>query len=171
MNPEYIVAHHEASHAVASCLMHKPFKNVTIIPDKDTLGALTHYKVWVNPEIENRSLAISTVKAYIFICLAGPVSEDILKVKKPKSKKTIYYKCDWTDVVNMAVEICGNMEQTQALVDFMYIQTKGIIKVSWKAVRLVAKNLLEHKTLSYRKTRQLMKEAFDCGIIPDIHLL
>lgn len=79
------IAYHEAGHAVAACFVGKRFAAVTIVPGEKTLGAC-HTTPWSNfhPNLETDRRTISRLKIDIFVSLAGPVAESILRGgKKP----------------------------------------------------------------------------------------
>ena len=127
---------------------------------------------------------ISRAKEELFIRLAGPVAESIISGGKESLED--YSFSDYITVVEGAkaltmsdtsvnsMEIDDPTEFTWSLVDFMWKQTKSILwsrYKNWEAVQAVAQSLLERKTLSSRKVRQLVQEALGAGHIPKVNLV
>jgi ATP-dependent Zn protease len=154
MKPLKSIAYHEAGHAVGACLARKRFENVTIVPDEDSMGKVTH-SPWKNfhPDYKTDHKTTSRVKEAIFMILSGPVAESLFT----KKKKLTGRANDFQEAFGIASHLFGSVETTEAYVNFMWEQTKNIIQLNRGAVKAVATALLERKTLKYLEVRRIVQ--------------
>jgi ATP-dependent Zn protease len=169
-NPERAVAHHEAGHAVAACLVRIPFKTVNIIPDDETLG-MCSLVLWKDfqPGIDNSRRTTARAKAYIFVALAGQSAE--IKFLRGRILRGVDYQEDFKKAFEMALHLVGNFKVCQAYMDFVSEQTKAIIAYYWIPIQAVAKTLLRQKTLQRREVLHLIRNAWGTDSIPPINLV
>ena len=158
MKSKEAIAYHEAGHSVATCLAHKRFRIVTILPDEESMGKCITVE-WKNfhPDYETNRRTRYRIKADIFMLLAGPCAE----YKYVGGRKPVYSVEDYQEAQELASYLCGSQEEADAYVEFMWEQTKNIISLdwNWKAIIAVANALLGQKTLKYFKTRHLIRKA------------
>jgi len=160
-----VSAYHEAGHCVAACLVHKRFRLVTIIPEKEYLGKFVPDKM---ARMDIASADIKSCKAWIFIGLAGLFAESKF-VNPNKINKLPPSHPDLDTVTNIADRLCWSFEERNAYLKFMWIRTKNIIEKYWKAVQAVAQVLINRKILHYKETQQIIKKALGYDIIPQIY--
>ncbi len=156
---EIVVAYHEAGHAVAYWVLHRPLLHVTIIPDNDCLG---HVKGGPIPVFGSQGFPGSwdaLVRDRAVIALAGPVAERLLKKEPYYTEKDVMEQLtsDDLEVLEMACEHSAAVTTLQDevceidishVLDDLLAEAIGIIRYQWGAVDAVAKELLTKKTLS-----------------------
>lgn len=168
MDMTKLIAYHEAAHAVASCLVGKRFRKVTIIPSEEFRGRC-ETKPWENfhPDYKTDSRTVRKCKANIFIDLAGLVAEAICGHKKKQGSK------DFSNAADMAGYLCGSSEEVGAFLSFMWEETYNILRLefNWKSVQVVAGSLLKKKVLRYGEVRHLILRTQDGLPIRKVDLL
>ena len=162
------VVYHEAGHAVAACFTRMRFKQVTILPDKDSLGkcSLTLWKDF-RPDVEMAHRLNPRVRAYTFVALAGVTAEEKSAGHFPR----FGFEDDQNLAYSLISKVVGSFEEEQAYVDFMRQQTKNLIEANWEAAQAVAQALLERKTLRYPEVRRLIMQALKVEVIAPVDLL
>jgi hypothetical protein len=151
------IAYHEAGHAVAHILLSVPFKVVTIKPDAARgsaghvapLAAADDMLATVSDTRQRRR-----VERHLITFCAGGAAEVLL----------------WGDCEGIAGDdvtcsiladlICHSDEEKNALFVLSEIRARTIIKAAWAGVVAVADALLEHETLTARKTRKAFWSGF-----------
>lgn len=147
------VAYHEAGHAVMHVIRDIPFERATIIPTDDFHGSVKcdtgqSIALYLNlgqNSRENRALAIGTILCY----LAGPAAEERLTGRYDEAGASH----DMREVEQIALYYSRNPER--------YIQAKmrearQVIHQNWRHVDKVAKALLEHQTVDWSTTLDLL---------------
>ena len=97
------------------------------------------------------------IEREVKIALAGLEAEKLLTGR-------YNWVCAGTDLhnaVDMATFACGSNEQTSALIKYLRICVRDQLSshVWWPCVETVAKSLLKHKRLGYRKVRSVIRET------------
>ena len=139
-----LTAYHEAGHAVMALLMGRSLKKVSIIPSQNRLGSCTIQKGRAK-QVQDK------LEAQILILLAGMVAE---------SRKSGRYNVqgasqDLRAVEQLAMARSGNPRQAQKLVHKMLDKTQHLLrnKATWSAVKVIAAELIEHKSISGRAAK------------------
>jgi hypothetical protein len=163
-------AYHEAGHAVAAFAMSKRFKKVSIIPipDDNSLGRVSGcgWNSKLNPEIDEGVRLRHLVEAQIIIFLAGPVAE----AKLTGRYNHIGASKDYAGAVSYADYVTGSSEETGAYINWLIEKTKNILSLyHWNAVELLAGELIKHREIGYKATREIIRKGLD-GDLPPLDL-
>lgn len=154
------VAYHEAGHAVMAVYCRMGLGSVSIIPGEGFLGVCKTSK---QPSLAKCDHVSSTeidrrLNKKIMVAVAGDVAESLHSGKKNPS----YAKSkDLAQAFGMANRICGDEEEAYALVDYLTISTRNVLRMEsyWDAVTALAKELLEKKKVSGRKAKAIIESA------------
>lgn len=137
-------AYHEAGHAVMALLMGRSVKKVSIVPSQNRLGACTIQKGRVK-QVQDK------LEAEMLILLAGMAAE---------GRKSGQYNLqgaaqDLRGVEKLAMARSGNNRQAQKLIHRMLDKTQHLLgeKSTWKAVKVIAAELLEGESISGRAAK------------------
>jgi len=161
-NEERDVAYHEAGHAVAAIAVGMSFKSVSIIPSESSWGRLLLRKMSdFHPDVERDRRTVNLAKKYMFAALGGPVSE------KKRGRGGGLGEGDVQEVFNMAARLCGSFEETEAYVNFTWCQVEQSVKLNWKAIRIVVRQLIKCKTLKCQEVKALIQDELS----PVLYLL
>jgi hypothetical protein len=150
-------AYHEAAHAVAHCVFGIPFKSVTIEPEDDSLGSV-QFEPRGSEDVQRDYLTADgnrlRIEREIVAYYAGPVMHERLTGES-------YSLSDVDPAARLALAVCGSIEETNAFVAWLWERTEAFIDQprNWAAIEALAKTLLEHRTLSARKARQIIRDA------------
>jgi len=144
MDSKILTAYHESGHAVMALLMGRPVKKVSIIPSQNRLGACTIQK--------GRSKQVQDkIEAEMMILLAGMAAEG----RKSGQYNVAGAAQDLRGVETLAMTRAGNVRQAQKLIHRMLDKTQHLLseKSTWKAVKVIANELLEHESISGRAAK------------------
>lgn len=88
--------------------------------------------------------------------LAGPIAESLYTKKEPYGSDEDFHK---------AIEVCyylgGGTEDVEADINCAYNKTEQLLKSKWDTVERMAKELLTHKTLSYRAAKKIIEPLLE----------
>jgi ATP-dependent Zn protease len=150
-------AYHEAGHAVASFLLHRGFRRVTIIPGEGFLGQLvmTQKPRTIHPDYETDARTELWLRREIIIDLAGPVAE---KLHTSRGNWKIGGSKDLHKAVDLASYIMGDPDEIGAYLDWLTLSTTNMLKRPdhWPIVQALAAELLERKVIGAKRARALM---------------
>lgn len=143
-------AYHEAGHAVMALLHDRPIQRVSILPDQQRLGHCEVRKGVVRPS-EDR------LEADMLILLAGPVAESVCVGGYNWQGAGM----DLQGIRRLALLRGGREVQAEKLARRMLAKAEHLLQQHghWKAVELIAAELLRTKTISGRAARHLFEAA------------
>lgn len=151
-------AYHEAGHAVASYLLRIGLKGASIIPDEDSEGRVRNYP---QPALARADYGRSApmrdrIERLVKVLLAGEITERFIS-----GKKRITIHQDHENAVSYLELLVSGDDELSAYLDLLSIQTKKMFAPPgiWLCVEVVADALIEHRTLSGRRLRAIIKEA------------
>ena len=155
MNTELeYTAYHEAGHAVASLMLGYNFRNVSITPNKDSLG-----RVLID---EIGSLGVDGLgctkkdKKLITIALAGTLAEsEYHLITRKKAITMVGTRRDYKKARVAFEKLTNNKTDDSNSFHNVIDLAERILFVNWKAVDEIAKQLLEQDSLSFDETDQL----------------
>lgn len=139
-----LTAYHEAGHAVMALLMGRSVQKVSIIPSQNRLGVCTIQKGRAK-QVQDK------LEAEVLILLAGMAAE---------GRKSGRYNLqgaaqDLRGVEQLAMSRAGNAKAAQKYIHKMLDKTQHFLsdKATWKAVKVIAAELVEHESISGRAAK------------------
>jgi len=157
-------AYHEAGHAVMACILHRRFHFITIDPEKldentGGLVGLVHSSKLLKSVNCGGFDDRAQIERHISLTLGGEAACELLV----GSKNWHLSQDDAQVCMRLAQLQCGDEEEANAYLNWLCLSVRNELKLphNWVCVCAVAKALLEHKTLSYRKAREIIKVAHD----------
>jgi len=163
------VAYHEAGHAVAHLVMNVPMRRASIIPKENTLGFvsvqksprwLTHLFEFGNPWENNR--ATRYILAAIICYMAGKIAEK----KFTGRNNNLGSKSDMEMTYRLAETICFDNDEIRALLKWLSLHTEKLISKHWESVDVLAKKLLDEKSLSAKEIRKTLINVYP-NVVPE----
>ena len=82
---ERSTAVHEAGHAVMAYLLGRPFTSISVVPDGDALGQVSHALpgAWFRPDVEVTARVRNRIEDHVMISLAGAEAESAWYARQP----------------------------------------------------------------------------------------
>ena len=156
-------AYHEVGHAVASYVLHVPFRRVSIIPDEER-GSLGHMRQseWneaTRPDIACKSYhQTRRMECSIQILYAGPFAGEMFT---GGAFNEVGAGSDIDQIANMLGYMTADPEEAAAIDTLMNIRARQLLRrpENWAAVKALAEALLERKELSARSAREVIRRA------------
>jgi len=146
-------AYHEAAHAVADFHFGVAIKEVSIIPDEDSLGHVKSGKLPKGMEFGN--VPRSRIEKEIICLLVGPAMDELL------GDDDVRGQGDYQSAVKLAFYVTGSNEEAEAYLNWLWIRAKNFVRCPPHRVCIeaLAQVLLKERRLSGRKARQIIREA------------
>jgi hypothetical protein len=160
-------AYHEAGHAVAAFLLRVPFEIgvITIVPEDGADGCFTHANLlkgidleWEDSDQDPDQARIGVEKT-ILICLSGMEAQ---RRHRASSVRSHHARADYEKAVDLAGRIFGSSEVIAAYMKFLLARAKSQFNRpgSWKAVEVLAGELMKHGTLQGSDALKVIRAAF-----------
>lgn len=157
-------AYHEAGHVVMAYILHKRFHFITIDPKKldENTGGLV-LLADSNKLLNNINMGFyvsrTAIERQIKITLGGEVACGLFVGHEN-------WKLSGDDAIvcfRIANSQCGDEEESEAYLNWLLLSVRNELSLphNWVCVCAVAKALMKQQTLSYRKTREIIKSAYD----------
>lgn len=158
------VAYHEAGHAVACYLLHKPFHYVTI-RGEDLEGTMGHVMPWdapesYRPDINEDTRTRARVERDVMVLLAGQVADELAGYS-PRDPDYYGPEGDNSAAVQMAGYVAQGDEQLEHYLAWLLARIRDTLALPWHwaAVVAVADALQERRRLSAREARRITHDA------------
>jgi hypothetical protein len=159
------VAYHEAGHAVMSLAMRWKLLSITVVPHQNTLGSCRNKPPpsIFQPDGNSDWQTLARVEREIMIFLGGVAAEQILR---GLADWKISADADMERAFDLAVYVCGDEKEISAFLQWLHRRTLNLLGLDhhWRAVEGIAEALIEHKTVSGRRARQLFQAALADGL-------
>jgi len=153
---------HEAGHAVMAHLQRVPFRYVSIVPDKETLGhvRLGEWPQWAHPESSQyrERAAFDWFERRIRVDLAGQIAESYHLGRRLR----FGMQHDNSNAGDAALHLCRGVEETaDALLKWLYLDTRDLLTAppAWAAVEALATALMERRTMKATTARSMIRLA------------
>lgn len=160
MTTRAAIAFHEAGHAVMTVYCRMGLGTVSIIPANDFQGVC---KTMKQPSLSKRDYSLTTkaesrLNHRIMIAVAGDVAQRLFSRRRDPSYST---SSDHALSLEMAGRTCGDLEETIALVNYLTISARNILRtpIQWDAVKALAKELLEKNSVSGKRAKEIIQNA------------
>lgn len=149
-DPRILTAYHEAGHAVMALLMGRSVQKVSIIPSQNKLGVCTIQKGRAK-QVQDK------LEAEVLILLAGMAAEG----RKSGKYNVQGAGQDLKQVEKLAMSRAGNIKAAQKFFHKMLDKTQHLLsdKTTWKAVKVIAAELIEHESISGRAAKHHLELA------------
>lgn len=160
LTPLERTAYHEAGHVVANYLVGFKMEDVSIVPDKESLGHVT-----CNPfkDYDFDSYRIYHIKDYelIFNTVLKNMAGDISECKAAGKRKLFVNRDDDDCSLTLftACEISGRLKSSIIEAAECYIWEIFDEERPWELVQLIARTLLERKTLTGREILEIIENS------------
>lgn len=153
-------AYHEAGHAVVALEFHRPFRQVSIIPDEDSLSPVMKVPRLesIRPDNDNYLLMPAWIEHEAMFGLAGPIAEAELT----DHHHYVGASSDYRDVVDLVRDLYGYDEVLSKWLDYMVARTRAFIRHPrrWVKIEALAAELLIHKRLSAERAQKICHAAW-----------
>lgn len=151
------VAIHEAGHAVVAHFQHVKIRDVTIVPTKTFKGLVrrTHVR-FVHHGMFDDSLAGSDrAERHIRVAFAGQIAQ---RKFAPRSKWKRGGAADHALAMELFWPIChADREARDLHLQMLWREAECLVDRWWKVIRLLADELIEHKTLTRDEAREVIE--------------
>lgn len=139
-------AFHEAGHAVAAWSCGLPVYRVSIQPEGDAKGVVSHRNplARVRLDLDGSDKARMKAEAAIIVCLAGPASQRRFNAR---SYRKHHSASDFDTAAELALRLNSSAEAANAYLDWLRIRADDLIAGRWKIVTALAGLLLERAEL------------------------
>lgn len=150
MDQKTLTAYHEAGHAVMALLMGRSVQKVSIIPSQNRLGVCKMQKGRVK-QVQDK------LEAEMLILLAGMAAEG----RRAGKYNIAGASQDLRMVEKLAMSRSGNARQAEKLIHKTLDKTQHLLsnKGTWKAVKIIAEELLENESISGRAAKHHLSIA------------
>lgn len=154
------VAYHEAGHGVMCWLKNLKINTLTIEPEEDVSGRVTHSSPLngMNIDYDCSDRARLRMEKLVVVCCAGPIAQ---RKFNPKGYRRIHGSGDYSTAVDLRSYFSGNDEEVEAYLKLLEVRTKNALNLphNWGIVKSLAEILLEKKTLKRKEIRVVIQEA------------
>jgi ATP-dependent Zn protease len=152
-------AYHEAGHAALAHEFRFPVKRVSIIPDGNILGYVYDQLPRWMPEIEHTITPYREVRVrhQVMVHYAGAAAVAV-HLKRGTWRGAAQ---DCQSAADLADHLTGSAEETDALLKWLWIATKGAMGTpqNRRRVKSLADALLTHRQLTAAQVRAVIEEA------------
>ena len=157
LTQEERVAYHEAGHAVATVFLYLQFKEVSIVPEGDSLGRQIDRKYDVRFfDAMNGSLSpymLDRLGKIIKVFIAGGIAEKIASGRS----NNVGSRSDWEKATILT---CRIYEVSSPMVNIYLklqrMEAEGIVRSRWKEIQILKDALLCRKTLTCKEVRDVL---------------
>ncbi len=144
---------HEAGHAVASIVLRRKFRYVTIVPDPKR-GSAGH--VHIAPPSSDASMPV--LFDFLVRTLAGHYAEREFGLRPRRDG----WEADRHMAIDYAFEFCGSGEEATLWIRLATIRTRRLLAIWRDSIEAVADALIDQKTLDYERTFLITHAAKGC---------
>lgn len=156
---ERITAIHEAGHALMAILLKQKVINLSIVPKDDVLGTVKLSSIsgliddYISPVSRNK------VEKRILVNFAGYIAE-CLATDRDMSLEEAGADKDFHGAVELASQVCGSNEETEAYLKWLLERGKVMFSVPYRKeqITMLADELLNRHTMSGRLARKIIMD-------------
>ena len=137
----------------------RAFRHVSIIEDDHSFGRVLGVPIgeWFRPDINSDGRTRNLVEAKIGVSLAGPLAEQ--RFRGLDDFAELHGSVgDLSDVVDMAMYVCGSAAETETYIAWLTERTRVVIRNDawWSTIERLADELLVAGTIGYRRARTIV---------------
>ncbi len=153
------IAYHEAGHAVAAWYVRVRSISLSIMPDSQSLGRLTHHSYFagVNPEFDDSPRCQRRLENMALVCLAGPAAQ---RRFNPRGYPQ-YVKGDYHDAVNFLSYISPDPDELGAHIGWIEVRARNFVRRDdmWVPIKALAAALLDRGEIPSREIKPIILQA------------
>jgi hypothetical protein len=157
--PLKAVAYHEAGHAVMAFELQRAVRQISIVPSADAEGFVRPGKrpPSFHPDYNTDNKTRDWVEREVLISLAGCAADSKYRGRTIRAGGAD----DYNKAISMAAYLTPELRETIAYVEWLRIKAENMIAFppNWSAVQAIAAELLDRKTISGRRARQIYAAA------------
>ena len=150
-------AHHEAGHVVVARSQGRAARGVTIVPDEDTLGSCSFYRLRETGSFAWHASARNRIRLeqLIISALGGCAAE----ARFVGRHNWIGAHNDWRFAADLSTYQAGGDEEADAYLNWLWERTRNIFRLDhwWGITTALADALVERRTLSAPEVRSLLR--------------
>jgi hypothetical protein len=154
-------AYHEAGHAVAAYLRHLRFTNVSIVPDRGTLGRceFSEAPIIIDLSVPPSPRTRARVETLIIVSLAGVIAECLLTGRHNWRGA----HADLHDAARYAESLAGSDNEAGTYARWLWEHTRVLLSAPpcWLAIRQLAAALAKERRIGERRARALIASALN----------
>lgn len=151
-------AYHEAGHAVIAWREGIKIKEISIVPDKKTLGHVNHDSILkrINMDSGRSKIIWERGQKIIKISLAGIIAQ---RKYSPRSVRNYHDHSDYQNAAEVGNKMVGTIRQLDALLKFLSITVEDTLNLKWiwEKVEILADKLSQLKRMSGEDAEELIK--------------
>ncbi len=161
---EYQTAIHEAAHAVVGLHNRMTIRGVTIVPDDERLGYCKHDNMFYEVPLDVLPHDDPDFPEHFYnairdamMSFAGPFAEE----EYLDNKSVEGYEDDYDEGVDILSTFVGTNEQCQALVDYVEVCTRDLLRSPSirKQIYALADALVKHRQLTGDEAKEVLYHA------------
>ncbi|TPN53993.1 hypothetical protein [Mesorhizobium sp. B1-1-7] len=159
----FVVAHHEAGHAVAASKLGWTIEHLTTIPGCDDRGAFdgqVHFDKRPRHQIQDRDLRIAFARQKmtedLIITMAGAAAQ---RKVAPRSRVPASARSDEETTCNLLALAATSFKSEIAMRRFCAIEARELIARNWPAVEAVAAAAIKERWLSGQRIGDLIGQV------------
>ena len=152
-------AYHEAGHAVADHMFHHRIKRVTIIPNRveNYVGCVFSKQASVRGiDCDVTPRLTRNAHGRIASALAGIWAQRLFN---PRTCRNLHASEDYSQAISLAEHLLTGENELQPFLEWMYARTENLLRNNWKAVELVAEELIRHREISGKEAHAIIESA------------
>lgn len=152
-------AYHEAGHAVADHFLNHRIKRVTIVPSKtENYVGCAFAKMGSVKGIDSEVTARLERTAYrrIVAALAGICAQRLFN---PRTCRNYHGSEDYKQAISLAGHILTGENEMEPFLKWMEVRTENLLRNKWKAVELLAEELLRRREIKGDEAHEIIMAA------------
>ena len=154
------IAYHEAGHAVAAWRTGVRIKALSIVPQDDTDGRMTHVQYFKGQEVEasNSEATRRRIENMAIVCCAGGWAQ---RRFHPRSQWRIGTQGDYAQCEDLLSRLVGYTDTAQAYFNLIDLQARDLIygAHNWPLVEVLAAALIDQQEMTGKQVRETLIEA------------
>jgi ATP-dependent Zn protease len=164
-------AYHEAGHAIVTWRLGRKVSRVSIVPGKGFLGMAGHVRFLSKADLRNIEvgdippLTQRRMENQMVVLLAGQAAQ---RRYNPRSVRNYHSRDDRDLAFEVLGHLTGIPDTAGAYYRLMKLRARDIVSANWRAIDILAQELLQRRTLSAKELRAFI--VSDCFAVPQFNV-
>jgi ATP-dependent Zn protease len=157
--PTKATAYHEAGHAVVAHVLGQRIKRITVVPNKSQnyVGCVFFAK---QPSVKGidrdpSSKITRAAQERIMVSLAGLCAQNLFN---PRTCRSFHGDKDFKEVMLYVGHLVRENE-AKPFLNWMEVRTDNLLRDNWKAVEVLAEELIRCREISRKEAHQIIQDA------------